>query len=137
MAKIAGKLQTLEIDDGGGFVTINGIVDATLNGEVDQLDSTTHDNVNSRTFIPNRFSGTIDGTLKWDEADAGQVDVMDSFLNKTTVSYRFRMQTGTGFYEFTASGNVNTFNASGPNDDVAEIAFTIQITGDLTRATQP
>ena len=131
--KIAGKLQELDI----GGVALNGIVDANLSGEISQLNSTTHDNVESETFIPNRFSGTIDGTLNWDEADPGQVDLLDSALAKTTLAYLFRMETGAGFFEFQVNGNVASFNPTGPNDDMAEMPFSIQLTGDLVRAVQP
>ena len=131
MPKIVGRLQNLAI----ATVDIAGIVDATLNGEVAEIGSTSHDDT-SETFVPGRFSGTIDGTMRWDDAAAGQEDLKTAFFAKTTDSYRFRMETGSGFDEFTANGFVTSFTPTGPNDDIADWSFAIRVTGDLTRAPQ-
>lgn len=131
MAKIAGRLQSLSTDG----TAINGIVDANLAGENNMIDTTTHDE-NSRSFIYGRFSGTIDGTLKWDDTDTGQEAVKDDFFAATTSVYVFRMETLSGADEYTGTGLVSSFGPSGPNDDAGEMAFTIQLTGTLTRSAQ-
>jgi len=131
MAKIAGRLQTLSTDG----VAIGGVVDASLNGENETIDTTTHDDA-SKTFIYNRFTGTIDGSLLWDDVDAGQEQIKADFFGQTTSVYLFRLQVGTGFDEFSATGLVTSFAPTGPNDDAAEFSFTIQLTGAMTRSAQ-
>ena len=131
MAKIAGRLQNLSTD----ATTVNGIVDANFAGENNMIDTTTHDE-SSRSFIYGRFSGTIDGTLKWDDEDAGQEAIKADFFGAATSSYVFRMQSVSGADEYTGTGLVASFGPSGPNDDAAEMAFTIQLSGTVTRSTQ-
>lgn len=136
MAINIGRLQNLAIDDGGGFVAIGGLVDATLTVEVESTDTTTHDDA-ARTFLPNRTTGTIDGTILWDDADAGQDDLKGSTLpTPTEVSWRFRMETASTLDEYTAQGFVTSLAPTGPNDEAGEAAFSIQLTGAITRATQ-
>ncbi len=138
MSKIAGRLQKLAISTDGGstYTDINGIVDADLAMENAELDTTTHDDTNSRSYIYGRFSGTINATLKWDDADTGQDTLITSFLNKTILDYRFRMETLVGAQEYESQGLVTALNPSGPNDDVAEMPVTIRLTGDITKAAQ-
>ena len=131
MAKIAGRLQNLSTD----AQAIGGIVDANFAGENNMIDTTTHDE-SSRSFIYGRFSGTIDGTLKWDDEDLGQEEIKGDFFGQATSSYVFRMQTVSGADEFTGTGLVASFGPSGPNDDAGEFSFSIQLSGTVTRSTQ-
>ena len=133
MARIAGRLQSVDID----AVAIGCIVDASISGENAELDTTCHDDLDARAYIYGRFSGTMDLTMKWDEADAGQIDLADAFFGKTINVYTFRMQTGTGFQLYTVSGLVTSFSPSAPNDDVAELTATIRLTGAIVRSAQP
>ncbi len=133
MAKIAGRFQSITIDG----ITVNGIVDATMNLENAILDTTAHDDLDSRTFIYGRQTGTVDLTLRWDDADPGQEDLLDAAFGKTVNTYVFTMETLSGADRYTFSGLVSTSSPSAPNDDVAELSAAIQITGDITRDTQP
>jgi len=136
MAITAGRLQRLAIDDGGGFIDLGCLVDATYNGETAELDTTCHDDDASRTFISGRSQTTIDFTLRWDEADAGQTDARDAFFARTTNGWRWRQEEGTGFQNYEAQGFVTSWSQAAPNDDVSEVTGTVRITGDVTVSTQ-
>jgi len=133
MAKIAGRLANLTTDG----TAVTGIVDATLNGENAMISTTTHDE-NSESYIYGRFGGTIDLTLLWDDdvSAAGQEAIKNDFFGKTTSTYVFEMEAGSGFDQFSCDGLVGSFAPSGPNDDAGEVSVTIQLTGDMTRSTQ-
>lgn len=135
MARVAGRLGTLDVDDGGGFVSIGDVVDMTLNLEYGEIDNTAHDDT-TRTFIPERSSGTVDFTLRWDDADAGGEDVKAAFLAGSDVSWRYRVEALSGADEYTFNGFVTSMSPTSPNDDSSDVSFTVRISGAVTRGTQ-
>ena len=133
MANIAGRFQTLTID----AVAVGDITSGAFSGENAELDTTTHDDANSRSFIYGRLSGTIDLEMLWQNLDAGQIDVMDAFLNKTINVYVFDVETLSGADRYTVSGLVTSAAETSDNDGVASWSVTIRMTGDLVRTAQP
>jgi hypothetical protein len=138
MAKIEGRLQTMAVDNGGGFVNINGIVDGSFTLEVEELDSTTHDSGAFRSFLGGRGMATVELTLRYDEADPGQLSLATAAIGQLdTYGWRFRQQVGGGFKQWTStSGMVTSYNPSGPNDDLAELSVSIRMSGTITDTTQ-
>ena len=135
MAKHQGYDATLEIStDGSTYYDINGLVDVTFNGNVGEMDSTTHDDSTFRTYLVNRMDGTLDGSVKWDESDTGQNMLETSWIGLGTRYYRYRMQTGSGYREYKGTGFVTSLSPSGPNDDVAEASFSIRLSGTITNS---
>ena len=132
MAKIHGRLSTFTWN----AVAVNGIVDETFNLERPSIDTTCHDDGDARSFIAGRLAGSIDLTLRWDEADSGQGGMQADFFTGTSRAIVFRMQTGAGNHEFTGTGLIENWNPSGPNDDAAEVTATVRISGAITEATQ-
>jgi predicted secreted protein len=133
---IAGRLQTLEVDAGSGFVDVLGIVDGTLSLEGEELDTTCHDSGRFRDFIAGRAAGTVDITALWDDADPGQEIVKQSIEDGTKLTYRFRMQVLSGADEFSAQGIVTSTNPAGPNDSPGGMDFSIRLAGAITRGAQ-
>jgi hypothetical protein len=133
MPNIAGRLQSATIDG----VPIGSITDGNLNPENAELDTTSHDDQTSRTFIYGRQSATAEFTMRWDDANAGQEDILDAAFGKTINTYVFLMETLSGSERFTFQGLATATPLSAPNDDVAEFSATIRVTGDITRDTQP
>lgn len=137
MSAIAGRLSKIKVSDDGGssFVNLGGIVDATLNINIDELETTTHDSNGAREYIPNHHDATIDGSLRWDEDNVGQQKVLDAVFDKTVLQFQMTMQTSTGRVRFDADGFATNFSPSGPLDDTAQVDFTIRLSN-LVKTTQ-
>ena len=135
MGAVAGREATLEIDDGGGFVDVDGVQDLSFPREGAALDTTKH-GINSRTFIPGRNNATIDGTLVRDQDDAGQTDLRDSLQLRQKVTLRIRYEIGAGREEHTMSAVTTSVGDNAPNDDISVRPFAFQIDGDVTIALQ-
>jgi len=138
MARIAGRLSTLDVSTDGGtnYTPVLCIADLTFNGEGEELDSTCHDDGVFRAFEAGRIAASIDGTLRWDESDPGQVILEGSAFDRTKLDYRFRMNVGSGNREYLAQGIVTNWSPTGPNDDIAGLDVTIRLSGTITRQDQ-
>ena len=136
---IAGRISKVAIDDGGGFVDIGGLMDATLNGAIAELDSTSKDDGQYRTFIVGHRDATLDLSLHWEEDDAGQIKLKENAFAATTASaiFRFRMEEATGKQEFSVTGFVTGFNPTSPLDEVADLDVTVRLSGDFSPTAQP
>jgi hypothetical protein len=124
MAKIHGRLQSFSWNSN----VVAGIVDGSLNLERPEIDVTTHDTGDARAFISGRLAGTVDLTMKWDEAD--------DLVTGTQRTIYFRMSTGGGLHSFTGTGQVNSWSAKGPNDDAAEVTATVRFSGAVVEGAQ-
>jgi predicted secreted protein len=132
MAKVHGRFQTF----GWNSVAVGGIVDGGLNLERPEIDVTTHDDGDARSFLAGRLAGTVDLTLKWDEADSGQSSMQADFFTGTARTVYFRMGTGTGLHTFTGTGQITSWAAKGPNDDASEVSATIRYSGAVVEGAQ-
>ena|SRR3990167_4772237 len=128
MAKVAGRVQALQYN----ATAIGAIVDCSFSGEIEELDSTTHDSGAFREYLAGRMSGTLDVTMKWDQSDTAQSQMADdAFVPGTSRALDFRMET-TG-HKYTGTGFITNWSPSAPNDDVAEVSCTIRFTGTITQ----
>lgn len=132
MAKIHGRLQSFQWNG----TAVAGIVDGSFNGERPPVDSTSHDTGDARDFLQGRLTGTIDLTLRWDEADAVQSAMADDFFAGTSRACKFRMQTAGSAHSYDATGLITSWAPSGPNDDPGEVSVSIQLSGTITQNTQ-
>ena len=129
---IPGRVSRLlgSFDNGTTFINIDGIVDATLNVNVDELECTTHDDDGARRFIPNHHDETMDTTLRWDELSAGQLGILLTiFPTPTTFKVQFFMQVLASRRRFDADAFVTSYAASGPLDDSAGLDVTLRLSG--------
>lgn len=126
---IPGRLAELEVSQDGGatYQKVGGVVDATLNINVDELETTSHDSEGHREYIPNHDDASIDGTVRWLEGDPGQEILLMQGINKVSLQFRFRMQRAMGRKIFVASGFFTSFSPSGPLDDTADADFTVRL----------
>lgn len=132
MAKVHGRLSNFSWNS----QAVGGIVDASLSLERPEIDVTTHDSGDARAFISGRLAGTVDLTMKWDEADAGQGGMQADFFTGTQRSVYFRMNTGGSLHTFTGTAQVNSWNAKGPNDDAGEVTAQVRYTGAVVEGAQ-
>lgn len=127
MAKLHGRLQSLSFSGSA----VGGIEEGNISLERSALESTDHDDA-SKTYISGRIGGTIEVSLKLDSGDAGQEALRDNIIDDTgEEACDFRMGDGR---KYTCNGFVSAWNPSGPNDNVATISCTIQISGTITEA---
>ncbi|HJW84757.1 MAG TPA: phage tail tube protein [Anaerolineae bacterium] len=132
MAKVHGRLSTFSWNSNA----VGGIVDAAINLERPEIDVTTHDTGDARSFIQGRLAGTIDLTMKWDEADAGQGGMQADFFTATQRAVYFRMNTGGSLHTFTGTAQINSWAAKGPNDDAGEVTASIRYSGAVVEGAQ-
>lgn len=139
MSMIQGRLSTFELDPAGGssYGAVGKITDSSLSLEADAIDVSNHDSGGHREFLIGFDQGTISLEMNWDDADAGQEDLLDAWVNKTTFSARFRLQVDSGAHEFTVGTVLVTgLDLDGPNEDQATMSVELQLSGTITRATQ-
>ena len=132
MAKQHGRLSNLQWNS----VAVNGIVDIDPSFTRPKLDCTVHDTGDGREYLSGRLEGAIQMTLKWDEADPAQSSMEDDFFADTERAMEFQMQTGTGFHNYTGNGKIESWEPSGPNDEVAEVSVNVYFNGAITKGTQ-
>lgn len=140
MSRIAGRVSRFQVspDSGTTWYYINGIADVTLNVKVASLKTTSHDDGDFEVYIMGRKDLSADLKLRYDEADTGQGYLLTSWLSTNTLySYRFRVQEGSTFRQFTGVGLITKYNVNGPNDDVAALDVSIQLSAVVTNTAQP
>lgn len=122
MACIPGRLSRVEVsfDNGDTYINLGGVVDAGLNGNVDELECTTHDDNGVRKYIANHSDYTADVTLRWDESDPGQTGLMWTlFPSPSSFKMRFYLEGVTGRRQFEADAFLTSWSPSSPLDDAA------------------
>ena len=132
MSKQHGRFQTFSWNSN----VVAGIVDGSLDLERPDIDVTTHDTGDARAFIQGRLTGSVDLTMKWDEADAGQSAMQADHFTGTQRTIYFRMNTGAGLHSFTGTGQVSKWSAKGPNDDASEVSATVKFSGAIVEGVQ-
>lgn len=128
MACIPGRLSRVQIDTGSGFNNLGGIVDVTLNGNVDELECTDHDSDGIREFVPNHLDFTMDMTLRWDEDEPQQIELLNTLIpSPTTFSLQFFLENVTGRRRFEADAFITSYSPSGPLDDTAGLDVSLRL----------
>lgn len=140
MADVAGRLGTLAMDPAAGvtYVAIAGIQGLKLKVDQEVYDVTDHDSGAWMEHIIGRKQVTISVSGNYDEADAGQVNVITTAtIAGTMVTWRYRPRgTGSGLKEYTFTGSVTNCEIDNPNDAASKLTFDIQVTAAVTQANQ-
>lgn len=140
MAVIPGRLNRLHLSDDGGstFILLGCLEDAALNRNNDELDASCKDSPGGwRDFLIGFKDGTIDGSVKWDDADAGQQILKVASAAGSTIRARWRMEELTGADEVEADCLVTTETQDAPLEDISTMPFTLRLKGNLTPSAQP
>jgi hypothetical protein len=126
---IPGRLSYLEVSQDGGAVyhRIGGLVDATLNINIDELETTSHDSDGHREYLPNHDDATVDGSMRWLEGDPGQEILLMQGVQKILMQFRFRLQNAPGRKLFVASGFPTSFGIAGPLNDTVDADISIRL----------
>lgn len=130
MAMIQGRLTTLSI----GGVLIGKKTDATFSWDLSLVDVKNHDSGGFEEFLAGWLGATMDCTTHWDDADAGQEDVIDNIVAGTSVAFVFRPTATAGTHEFTGTAFVTKITHNGSNDNAHSFSWSAKPTGTITRA---
>jgi predicted secreted protein len=137
MSCIPGRYAALQVStDGVTYVTFGKIVDVTLNLNVDELECTSHDSAGAREYIPNHHDVTMDVGARWEDGDPGQELVLAAAFAKTSLYFKFTMQTLAGKKLFAGTCFATSLNPSGPLDDTGSMDTTLRCSG-VTMTAQP
>ena len=132
MVCIPGRLAKLYINAAEGTVgaltEVGGIVDITMNLNVDELECTSHDSNGAREYIPNHHDVTLDISARWMENDTAQGYMLDAVFAKSSFDFVFRMQDdiSTPLSEFKGTAFATTFSPAGPLDDTGSLDVTLR-----------
>lgn len=130
MACIPGRLSRVQVsfDNGTSYANLGGIVDASLNGNVDELEVTSHDSDGIREYCPNHLDYTMDLTLRYDEEEPSQNDLLNT-LFPSPISFKlfFLIENATGRRRFEADAFITTDTISTPLDDTTNIDVSLRL----------
>jgi predicted secreted protein len=131
MTAIPGRLSKLQVSDDGGvtYVPYGGIVDITMNLNIDELETTTHDSAGAREYIPNHHDATLDISGRWLDGDPGQEVVLQAVFAKTVFNFKFTMETLSGKKIYTGRAFATSASPSGPLDDTGSMDITLRTSG--------
>ena len=128
MSCIAGRLSRVQMNTGGGYSNLGGIVDVTLNGNVDELECTDHDSDGIREYVPNHLDFTMDLTLRWDEDEPEQINLLNTLVPfPSTFLVYFFLENVAGRVRFEADAFITSYSPSGPLDDTAGLDVSLRL----------
>lgn len=124
------------------YVTV-ALVDQTMNGNVDELETTVHNSQTAgvpehgtaRTYIPNFHDETLDASFRYDEEDNPSMAILEAALNSYLFNFWYRpdgpaYQAGTtGANQFRGQAFSTSFSPSNPLDDTATFDVTLRLSG--------
>jgi hypothetical protein len=130
-------------------IILSSLVDSTFNGNVDELETTVHntagtyaavtvDHSTARTYIPNFHDETLDLTLRYDEADVCQQNLLYCSMQSKLFYYWFAPDGpaffgagSTGARQFNGAAFATSFSPGSPLDDVATLDLTLRLSGSV------
>ncbi len=135
MAVTRGRIGEVSI----AGTKLDKVIDATLAIESSEINTTTHDSDDFEEFLQGRKSGSIETTNRYDEASTTQEALIAAHFAETTVTVEWvsRGLLTSGAQRYTATAFVTSQPLESPNDEDNKIAFTLRITGAITRDTVP
>ena len=129
--RIPGRLAKLDVSADNDVTRENfgGIVDIGMNLNIDELETTTHDDNGARTYLPNHHDGTFDISARWMDGDPGQEIVLVAVFAKSVFAFRFYMEITSGRKRFDGSAFATSYSPQGPLDDTGNIDVTLRGSG--------
>lgn len=130
MACIPGRLSRVQasFDAGATYANLGGIVDATLNGNVDELECTSHDSNGVREYQPNHIDFTMDLTMRWDEDEPEQVNLLNTLIpSPSSFKIYFLLEDTAGRRRFAADAFITSYSPTSPLDDTAGLDTSLRL----------
>jgi predicted secreted protein len=143
MGKIVGRLSKIQLSDDGGatYEVLGGAVDISMNIAQAEIGITAHSDDDWEVYLPGRKDVSIDCSLRYDEADPGQIILMASMFTSVeaerNMKIRLTMVTDPGVgVQYDGTAFVSSLSPSGPNDDAASFDATLRVKGALVKSVQ-
>lgn len=154
LGRISSLYVAFDLNPTASFLQLGKAVDITTNFNTQEVEFTNHDSDGYREYLAGWIDGTVDASYRYDEADAAQMGLIDTFdyagfhagppatigttwdplANFPTVRLKISFDTtsgapttGTDFYEFTAI--VTSLSIDSANEDVDNMNVTFRLTG--------
>jgi hypothetical protein len=131
MAKIRGLLMIVKI----GGTQLTGQLNASLNMNKDVIDSTSADSAGVKAYEAGEYGGTFDFNSLYDPSGSMSFSEILTALKATTSTTIYYGLAAIGSKYFTASAHFNSASLSADKNDVAKVAGSLTITGNVTEAT--
>ena len=113
-----------------GGTALANLIDATVELSIETIDTTEIGNLD-RKFISGIRTGTISGNLYYDQGNV-QIDALEKAVKSgTAVAFIFTLHTNA---TYSASAIVTSWSPSAAVADVVRVAFSAQITGEVSIA---
>lgn len=132
MGCIAGRIGKVEVsfDNGDTWLNLGKVVDASVSGNVDELECTSHDSPGVREYAPNFRDETLDASMRWDEDNPAQVNLIYTvYPTPSTFKVRYMPEKNPGRLMFEADAFVTSYNPSSPLDDTASFDVSMRLSG--------
>lgn len=140
MGIVPGKVSSLAVSTDGGLTwkMVGGRVDMTLNLAKAEIDASHMDGGGWANYLHGRKDASIDFTVRYNEADEGQMALIDNYFSATDeeLDVRFRLQTGAGMNQFRGKGFVTALSPAPADEAPTDMSGTIRITGALIKEAQ-
>lgn len=132
---ISTQGATIRVKNGASWVKLGGIVSFSGlgGGSATVIDSTDLDSTAREKLIGLADEGTFTINCNYHDDDVGQVALMAARASSSLISLELKLPGVTQVYKF--DGYVQTGETSGAVDTKAERAFSVEITGAVTRGT--
>ena len=113
-----------------GGTALANLIDATVELSIETIDTTEIGNLD-RKFISGIRTGTISGNLYYDQTNT-QIDALEKAVKSgAAVAFIFTLHANA---TYSASAIITSFSPSAAVADVVRVAFSAQITGEVTIA---
>lgn len=138
MAILQGQVSKLMVSDDGGttYTAVGQRVDMTLNLNKAEIDASHMDTQGWSEYLEGRKDATIDFTVRYDEADAGQIMLIDSYFDDTVLDFKFMLKEEAGANAYTASGFVTSLSPAPSDGSPTDMSGSIRLTGAVTKTAQ-
>jgi len=140
MADLHGRVSKFAVStNGSSYTDVGGVQDVSWPKSRDVAEVTDKDSGGNKQYLSGHADSTISVNGNYDEADAGLDIVSASYLAGSTIYFRLRPggnASGVGKEEI-AQGIITSYEISSPNQDKISYSFEVQVTGGVTRQTQP
>jgi hypothetical protein len=135
MADFIARTGKLAVSD-GSFSDVGGIVSISLKIAHDDIEKTDFDDAGFKAHEYGESQYSVSGEVNLDEADAGQAKIHTAFINKTTLSIRYRPREASGARQYTFTGLVTSFDVSNERNAMGKASFEMISSGAITANTQ-
>lgn len=121
---------------GGSYTDLGKILSGSLSQSTDVADETNNDSAGFKEGKYADEQASLDVTAKYDEANAGQLAVINARDSKVVLFYRVRPQETGSAKQWRFQGLITDLTIDFSTGEVEELSLSIESTGTITEDTQ-